>query len=327
MGLSVSNPPTVRPQPVDNPSLTTEPVYEETVIRPKAGWIGIDWHELVTHRELLYFLVWRDVKVKYKQAIFGPIWAIVVPLVSVIIYSIVGQFAGFANRTQGGVPYPVYVYAGLLPWLFLNTGITSGGMSLVTNQTLLSKIYLPRLFIPTATIGTAIVDMVMSGIVFFGMVLLYMAKTHGNFHPPAQIVFLPLLFIPMLISALGTAYFLSALTVMFRDLRFIIPFITQLGIWLTAVVYPQRIFTVEAKDAVTGQTLLDAAGHAVLLHDYRSWLVLNPFAGIVQSFRWAIVGEPLRTEQLIASCVWSVVLLVGGLFYFKRVERRFADIA
>lgn len=328
MGLSVQNPPPARPQPVAGTTVTDDSRYEEAVIQPNRGWIGVNWHELYTHRELLFFLVWRDVKVKYKQAIFGPVWAIVVPLVSVLIYTIVGQFAGFARTTnENGVPYPVYVYAGLLPWLFLNTAISSGGMSLITNQTLLSKIYLPRLFIPTATIGTAIVDMFMSGIVFVGMVLLYMAKTHGQFHPGPQIVFLPLLFIPLMLSALGTAYFLSALTVMFRDLRFIIPFITQLGIWLTAVVYPQSIFTVRAEDPVTHQPIRDALGHVILLHDFRPWLALNPYAGIVQAFRWAIVRDELQTGQLIASCIWSVVLLIGGLFYFKRVERRFADIA
>lgn len=297
--------------PHQTPAITSdtpEKVYQETVIRPKKGWIGIDWKELVTHRELLFFLVWRDVKVKYKQAMFGAAWAIVVPLVSVLIYTVIGNFAGFANRTVAvnGVPtpYPVYIYAGLLPWLFIQTAISGGGLSLVNNQALLSKIYLPRVFIPTAMIGSACVDFVMSGTIFALMIGFYVFQTGGAFVPSWQIVFILPLFMLMLVGALGAAYLLSALTIMFRDLRFIIPFITQLGIWLTAVVYPQTIF---------GR--------------HRDWLALNPFAGIVQGFRSAILGEPWQWLQLTSSIVLCSLLFVVGLFYFKRVERRFADIA
>ena len=291
----------------------TEPTYDETIIRPKRGFIGVDWAELIKHRELLYFLVWRDVKIKYKQAIFGPVWAIVVPLVQVIIYTLIGILMGLSSRVQGNVPYTVYIYAALLPWLFINTAISGGGMSLVSNQALLSKIYMPRLFIPTAVIGSAIVDMLLSMIVFFGLIGFFVAKTHGHFMPSWHVVFLPALFLLLVVSALGITYLLSALTVMFRDLKFIIPFITQLGIWLTAVNYPQAFFIFKHADGT--------------VTDYRPWLMLNPFAGIIQSFRWAIVGEELQTSQLMASIAWAIVLLVGGLMYFKRVERRFADIA
>jgi lipopolysaccharide transport system permease protein len=187
-----------------------ETQYVETIIRAKKGWIGIDWEELRSHRELLYFLVWRDVKVKYKQAVFGAAWAIVVPLVSVLIYSAVGHFAGFANRTVGNVPYPVYIYSGLLPWLFLQTAINGGGMSLVNNQSLLSKIYMPRIFIPTSMIGSAIVDMLMSSVIFVLMIIFYVIKTGGAFMPSWQIVFVPFLFVLLIISALGTAYLLTA---------------------------------------------------------------------------------------------------------------------
>jgi lipopolysaccharide transport system permease protein len=312
--------------PGSAPVVTAEREYEENIIRPKKGWIGIDWRELVSHRELLFFLIWRDVKVKYKQAMFGAAWAIVVPLVSVLIYTVIGKFAGFANRVVGDTPYPVYIYAGLLPWIFLQTAINGGGLSLVNNQSLLSKIYLPRLFIPTAMIGSACVDFLMSGIIFTLMVVYYIIQTGGGFMPSWQIVFVPFLFILMMVGALGTAYLLSALTVMFRDLRFIIPFITQLGIWLTAVVYPQTIFTVAQKDAA-GQIVRDASGHVVYAADYRDWLALNPFAGIVQGYRSAILGEPWQWTQLTGSIMLCSILFVVGLFYFKRVERRFADIA
>lgn len=306
MSLTPVTPPAAPAQKADS-------AYVETVIRPKKGWIGVDWAELVKHRELLAFLIWRDVKVKYKQAVFGPVWAIAVPLAQVIIYTVIGILMGLNNRSVEGVPYSVYIYAGLLPWLFLNTAIGGGGLSLVSNQALLSKIYMPRLFIPTAVIGSAIVDMLLSFVVFAGMMGFYVLKTHGAFVPSWHMVFLPLLMVVLTMLALGTCYLLSALTVMFRDLKFIIPFITQLGVWLTAVFYPQSFFIFQHKDGTVS--------------DYRDWLVLNPFAGIVQSFRWAITGEPLQVKQLIASVIWSVVLLIGGLFYFKRVERRFADIA
>lgn len=312
--------------PGSAPVVAAEREYEENIIRPKKGWIGIDWRELISHRELLFFLIWRDVKVKYKQAMFGAAWAIVVPLASVLIYTIIGKFAGFANRVVGDTPYPVYIYAGLLPWLFLQTAINGGGLSLVNNQSLLSKIYLPRLFIPTAMIGSACVDFLMSGIIFTLMVAYYVIQTGGAFVPSWQVVFVPFLFVLMMVGALGTAYLLSALTVMFRDLRFIIPFITQLGIWLTAVVYPQTIFTVAEKDA-SGQIVRDAAGQVVYAADYRDWLALNPFAGIIQGYRSAILGEPWQWTQLAGSIVLCSILFVVGLFYFKRVERRFADIA
>ncbi len=291
-----------------------EPVYQETVIQPKKGWIGIDWQELYSHRELLYFLTWRDVKVKYKQSMFGAAWAIVVPLVSVFIYTLVGKAGKFGNFVHPETPYLIYIYAGLLPWLFLQTAINGGGMSLVNNQQLLSKIYMPRLFIPASMIGSAIVDLIMSATVFCLMLFFFMAKTHGAFMPSWQIIFVIPLFFLLVIAATGTAWLLSAMTIMYRDLRFIIPFISQLGIWLTAVVYPPAIFIVK-----------DAEGN--ILHDYRPWLALNPYAGIIQGFRSAILGEPWQWTQLAGSIVLCSLMFVYGLFYFKRVERRFADIA
>lgn len=299
MSASVTNAPAEAPAPLP---VRAETEYAETIIRPKRGWIGIDVEELLSHRELLLFLIWREVKVKYKQAMFGFAWAIVVPLVSVTIYTVVGLFAGFANRTTAGVPYPVYIYSGLLPWLFLQTAINGGGMSLVNNQPLLTKIYMPRIFIPTSMIGSAAVDFVLSSCVFALMVTYYSLTT--DWAPSWQIVFVIPLMVLLVIAALGSAYLLSALTIMFRDLRFIIPFITQLGLWLTAVVYPQSIFG-----------------------NYKDWLALNPFTGIIAGFRSAILGEPWHWLQLASSIVLCSALFVLGLFYFKRVERRFADIA
>jgi lipopolysaccharide transport system permease protein len=270
----------------------------ELLIAPRRGWIGVDWGELVRYRELLFFLVWRDVKVKYKQAILGVAWAIFVPVLSMLIYTVVGNFAGFNARVGTGVPYAIYIYSGLLPWVFLQQSISNGGMSLVNQQALMSKIYLPRLFIPASTIGSAIVDMLLSAVVFAALLSWY------GFTPSWQIVFLVPLILLQVIAGLGLAFLLSAATVMYRDLRFLLPFIAQVGIWLTAVVFPQAI-----------------------LERYADWLALNPLAGIVSGWRSAILGTEWRWLQLASSIVFCPAIFVIGLFYFRRVERRFADIA
>jgi lipopolysaccharide transport system permease protein len=273
----------------------------EIVIQPKKGWIGVDWGELVSHRELLYFLIWRDLKVKYKQAVLGAAWAIFVPVLSMVIYTVIGNFAGF-NKAVGGAPYAVYIYAGLIPWIFLATAIQNGGMALINQQALMSKIYMPRLFIPMATVGSALVDMLLSGVVF-ALVCVYYGFSAG-FVPSWQIVFLPLLILLQVIAGLGIAFLLSAATVMYRDLRFLIPFLIQVGVWLSAVVFPPTIM----------------GKHANLL-------AINPLAGIISGWRACILGTEWYPLQILSSTVMCTALLVLGLFYFKRVERRFADIA
>lgn len=297
MSLPVSHVEPIEPTDSGRPRRIADDA-PELVIQPRRGWIAIDWRELIRYRELLFFLVWRDVKVKYKQAVLGVAWAVFVPILSMLIYTVVGNFAGFNKRTGGDVPYAVYIYAGLLPWVFLQQSISNGGMSLVNQQSLMSKIYLPRLFIPSATIGSGIVDMSLSALVFCGLMAFY------GFVPSWQIVFLPLLIALQVIAGLGMAFTLSAATVMCRDLRFLLPFIAQVGIWLTAVVFPQNI-----------------------LEKYADWLALNPLAGIVSGWRSALLGLEWRWWQLASSAVVCPLLLMFGLFYFRRVERRFADIA
>jgi lipopolysaccharide transport system permease protein len=285
----------------------------ELVIKPRRGWTGVDWRELIRYRELFYFLVWRDVKVKYKQAILGIAWAVFVPVISTLIYSVIGWFMGFDKRIVSGVPYPIWMYAGLIPWIFLQASISAGGMSLVSQQALMSKIYLPRLFIPASSCGSALVDMLLSFAVFALMLVVYQ-------HVPSwQIVYLPLLMLLMFVMGMGLAFLLSAATVMYRDLRFLIPFLTQIGIWLTAVAYPSTIFD-RSKDYFTNQPIPGGT-------NYEPWLALNPLAGIVSGFRSAIVGEPWKPPQLISAVIGAVLIFFIGLFYFRRVERRFADIA
>ena len=281
---------------------------ETTVIEPRRGWIGVDVAELWRYRELLYFLVWRDLKVKYKMAVLGVLWAFAVPVVSMVIYGVVGRAAGFDQFLPAGTPYYVWMLTGLLPWLFLSRNISEGGMALVNQQPLMTKIYMPRLYLPAAACGGALVDL---GI-YFGLLVVvgaFNAAAYG-WVPSWQIVFLPLLLVVTTAAAMGLALTLSALTVLYRDLRFLIPFGVQFGLWLSAVPYPMALFKGE-----------DGGG-------LKYWLfALNPLAGLVSGWRSAVTGTPWQPVHLTTAVIGSVLMLVVGLFYFRRVERRFADIA
>jgi lipopolysaccharide transport system permease protein len=272
----------------------------ELIIRPRKGWIAVDWRELLSHRELLLFLIWRDIKVKYKQAILGMAWAVLVPIFSVAIFTFIGKFAGFTNRVQAGIPYPVFVFAGLIPWIFFQNAISGGGMSLVNQQNLLSKIYLPRLFMPASTIGSSLMDMAISFCVLFGMMGFYHFLTPNLL----GLLMVPVLLMISFILALGMAFTLSALTVSYRDLRFLIPFLSQILMWLSAAMYPAAIFG-----------------------KYQRYLAINPIFGLIDGFRSALLGQPWHVGQLVTATWVSFGLFVFGLFYFRRTERRFADIA
>lgn len=311
-----------------------------TIICARKGWIAINWQEMFARHELLSFLVWRDVKVKYKQAILGFAWAIFVPLISVLLFTIIGKAAGFDKKISGTItlhdgtalhgpiaktedtvtvspkgqpsqtvplsavasqkviPYAIFVYAGMLPWLFLQACINNGGMSLVSQQQLLTKIYMPRLFMPTASVGSALVDMGLSTIVFMGMMIVFGVA-------PSIYVWavIPLLLLAI-ITGLGFAYLLSAATVNYRDLRFLIPFFSQILMWMSGAMYPPRIFD-----------------------KHENWLMINPFYGIISAFRSAILGEPWNFTALGLSIVMVIAVFIFGLFYFRKAERRFADIA
>jgi lipopolysaccharide transport system permease protein len=276
----------------------------ELVIRPRRGWIAVDWRELWTHRELLYFLIWRDVKVRYKQAILGIAWAVLAPVLTVMVFTILfgSRGVGMNEFLPKDLPTSLFIFAGLIPWLFISQAITNGGLSLVNQQNLLSKIYMPRLFIPAATIGSGLVDMLISFGVFFG----YMA--YWGYTPSPMIVLLPLLILLMVLMSLGLAFTLSALTVTYRDLRFLIPFITQIGLWISAVVIPYNGIGA--------------------LRDHSWVLLINPLFGIVDSFRSAMFHDwGWRPWHLLSSVLWTIAILAFGLFYFRKTERRFADIA
>lgn len=302
MSISVSQLELTKAIPTLTPT-TVEP--PELVIRPRRGWIAIDWQELWSHRELLYFLVWRDVKVRYKQAVLGIAWAVLAPVLSVLVFTLIFGRRGLGTNTAlpEHLTTSLFIFAGLIPWMFLSNSITTGGMALVNQQNLLSKIYMPRLFIPASTIGSGLVDLCISFGVFFAWMMFTGYKPSGN------IIFLPVAVLLTMLLSLGLAFSLSAMTVTYRDLRFLIPFITQIGMWMSAVVYPYKSVFPE--------------------HSKMWWLQLfNPFYGIIDSYRSALFGGwGWQPWHLLSSVIWTIGILIFGLFYFRKTERRFADIA
>jgi lipopolysaccharide transport system permease protein len=300
-GVSAPTPdePTAPPQHVEHPDAP------EMIIRPRKGWIGIDWGELWRYRELMYFLVWRDVKVRYKQAALGFAWAVFAPLLTVAIYTFIfGRAGGMAEllpdqlkNVTGG--YSVYIFAGIIPWLMISQAISMGGMSLVNQQNLLNKIYLPRLFIPSSVIGSGLVDMAISFCVLSVMLLIF------GIAPAWTIVFVPFLIVLTMMTGLAMALSLSALTVTYRDVRFVIPFLVQILMLVSAVAFPSR----------------------VLREGGMGWLkYVNPIAGVIDGWRSAIFGVHLSVGHFVYSVAAIVALFVWGLFYFRKTERRFADI-
>jgi lipopolysaccharide transport system permease protein len=269
---------------------------QEVVIRPMRGWIPINWREMVDGRELLFFLAWRDVKIRYKQTVLGVAWALIQPLLTMVIFTIV--FGRYAKMPYDGGAYAPFVFAGLIPWTFFSNGVSNSGQSLVMQQHLLTKIYFPRLFVPTATIGPFLVDMVIS----FGLYAFVLAAY--GIVPSWRVVFLPPLIVLTLMVTLGFGYSLAALTVLYRDVRYTVPFMLQILMFVSPIIYPARMIT-----------------------QYRWVLALNPLCGIIEAYRACILGTDLDWGLLAASVVLTTALFVFGLYFFRKTERRFADIA
>ena len=270
---------------------------QELVIRPRSGWIAINWEEMIAHRELLLFLIWRDIAIRYKQTILGSAWAILQPLMMMLIFTFVfGKFVG-KNVPDISVPYPVFIFAGLIPWTLFSQGYAQAALSLATYQHLLTKVYFPRLFIPIAAACVFLVDLAYS-LVIYVFVMLYFRVM-----PSWTIVFLPLLIGLTLIATLSLGIMLSALTVFYRDVRHIVPFLTQILMFVTPVIYP--LSALPAK--------------------YHGLLALNPMFGIVTAYRAAILGDDWHWPIVAISTASAIVSFVFALFYFRRTERRFAD--
>jgi len=279
------------------PSIRDSEHVRELVIKPRSGWIAIDWGELWEARELLYFLVLRDVKVRYKQTVLGVAWAILQPFFTMIVFTVI--FGRFAKIPSDGLPYAVFVFAGLLPWTFFSNNIGQASMSLVNQQSLLTKIYLPRLFVPASAIGSGIVDLLVSFVVFAGLMLYY-----GVGVGP-RVLLVPLLVALTAAASLGVGLALAALIVTYRDFRYVVPFLVQSWMYLSPVIYPV----------------------SMVPEKWQPFLALNPMVGIIDGFRSALLGSPWNPATLAVSSLSSLVLLTYGLFYFRKTERRFADVA
>jgi lipopolysaccharide transport system permease protein len=284
------------------PSAPVDPCQPEDTsvvrIERSRGWVSLGLRELWSYRELTYFFAWRDIKVRYKQTVLGAAWAIIQPLFAMVIFSLF--FGRLAKVPSDGIPYPIFSYAALVVWNFFAYGLTHGASSLVDSANLLKKVYFPRLAVPIATVLAGIVDFALAFGVLLGMMWYY-----GKI-PTVHVLWLPLLLLLALITALGTTFWLCAMNVRYRDVRYVIPFLVQAWLFATPVAYPSTL----------------------LAEPWRTLYGLNPMAGVVEGFRWALLGTNTAPgPMIIASSLVALALLLSGAFYFRRIERTFADVA
>lgn len=311
--------------------MSQQPVtLNETILSPDKGW-GIDVKELWRFRELLFFLTWRDVKVRYKQTALGVLWALIQPVMMMVVFTVV--FGRMARVPTGDVPYPIFVYAGLLPWTFFSTAITSCANSVVKSERLITKVYFPRIAIPIASVGAALVDL---GIAF--SVLAALMWWYGIV-PGLTILWLPALVLLTLFAAMGIGVTLAALNVSYRDFRYIVPYLVQLWLFATPAVYMETaappaaqadaasVATATPAEQAAGNSPPDAASTTGQLpSSIRTIMQLNPLTGVIGAFRAVILDQPIPLRGLAISAVEIVVLFAIGVLYFRRVEESFADI-
>jgi lipopolysaccharide transport system permease protein len=268
-----------------------------TFIHPSTGWVALDLRELWEYRELLYFLTWRDVKVRYKQTVLGAAWAIIQPFFTMVVFSLF--FGKLAKIPSDNIPYPIFSYAALVPWSFFANGLSNASSSLVGSANLIKKVYFPRLVVPISSVISGAVDFVLAFIVLLGMMLYY------DITPTRNVVWLPLLFVLAFVTALGVGLWLTAMNVQFRDVRYAVPFLINAWMFATPIAYPSSL----------------------LGEPWRTLYGLNPMAGVVEGFRWALLGtETAPGPILFVSTIAAMALLVGGAFYFRKMEETFADV-
>jgi lipopolysaccharide transport system permease protein len=266
-------------------------------IAPSKGWISLKLDELWEYRELLYFLVWRDVKVRYKQTVLGAAWAIIQPFFTMVVFSLF--FGRLAKIPSDGIPYPIFSYTALVPWTFFANGMTQATTGLVNHANLIKKVYFPRLALPIARIFAGVVDFALAFIVLIVMMFLY------GIVPSANILWLPFFLLLALMTSLGVGLWLSAMNVQFRDVGYTVPFITQFWMFATPIAYPSSL----------------------LSEPWRTIYGINPMAGVVEGFRWALLGVGTAPGPiLVVSSFAALALLVSGAYYFRRMENTFADV-
>ncbi len=274
----------------------TIPVDFLIVIQPERGWVGFDLGEVWRYRELLYFLAWRDIKLRYRQTLLGAAWAVIQPLLAMVVFTLF--FGKLAQMPSDGVPYAIFSYCALVPWTYFANALSSAGNSLVGSANLISKVYFPRLIVPGASVLAGTLDFGIAFSVLLGMMLYY------GIAPSWGILLVPVLFLLTMGTALGVGTWLSALNVEYRDVRYVIPFMIQLWMFATPIVYPLSLVP----------------------ERYRPLVALNPMAGIIEGYRAALLGRPFQWGALAMSAVLCVLLLLAGAFYFRTVERTFADV-
>jgi lipopolysaccharide transport system permease protein len=267
-----------------------------TIIEPTKGWRMLDWRELWAYRELLWVLTTRDIKVRYKQTVLGAAWAIIRPFLTMVIFSVV--FGQLAKIPSDGYPYPVFVFAALVPWTFFSTAIGASGQSLVGSAHLVSKVYFPRLIIPVSAIGAGLVDLLISTGILLLLMLWYGVGWSWN------LLAAPLLLIAVIFTALGVGTLLSALTVAYRDFSHLTPFLVQIWMYVTPVIFPVSLVP----------------------ERWRWLLYCNPMTGLVEGFRAAFLDKSFDLPGLAISFAMATIMLIAGVAYFEKVERRFADI-
>lgn len=270
-----------------------EPLF---LIKPSSKWLGLNLREVWAYRELLFFLTWRDVKVRYKQTLLGASWAVLQPLLAMLLFTLF--FGKLARMPSDGIPYPIFAYAGLLPWTYFSTVLTSSGNSLVGSSNLITKVYFPRMIIPAAAVLAGLVDFAVAFVLLIGLMAYYQIPLTSH-----VVMFPPLVVITVLL-ALGVGMWMSALNVKYRDIRYALPFLIQLWMFATPIIYPASLVPVRWR-----------------------WLIdLNPMTGIIEGYRSAIFGRAFDWPALTLSAVITGVMLMYSAYAFRRMEKRFADI-
>lgn len=273
---------------------TNEP--EITHLKPSVGRVALNLRDLWFYRELVYFLTWRDIKVRYKQTVLGAGWAVLQPLFNMIVLSII--FGNLAGMSTEGYPRPVFTFAALLPWGLFSKALTDAGRSLLANRNMITKIYFPRLIIPLSSVLGGLVDFAIAFVVLLGMMLFY------KITPTINVIWLPLFTLLAIVTALGVGLWLSALNVLYRDVGYILPVLTQFWLLVTPVAYSS----------------------SEIPEQYQFLYALNPMAAVVEGFRWALLGTETAPGPLMAISIGvSILLLISGLYYFRSMERTFAD--
>jgi lipopolysaccharide transport system permease protein len=267
-------------------------------VQRSRGWVSLRLGELWAYRELVYFLTWRDVKVRYKQTVLGAAWAILQPFLTMLVFSLF--FGKLAKMPSEGVPYPIFAFAALVPWTFFANGLTQSSNSLVGSANLITKVYFPRLAVPVATILSGVIDFLLAFGVLLAMMFYY------RLAPSTHVIWLPVFMLLALVTSLGVGLWLSAMNVQFRDVRYTVPFLTQFWMFATPIAYPITLLREPWKQTV---------------------FAINPMVGAVEGFRWAIFGTRAAPIAVVGvSFATALAVLVGGALYFRRMERTFADI-